>query len=256
MPMSPCILIPIYNNSDTIRSVVESVAYLQLPCLIVDDGSNAVTRNELRAIDSDFEWVTVIRRAQNGGKGAAMKLGFHAAFDCGFTHAMQIDADGQHSVQDVPRFLAAAQESPTALILSRPLFDAGAPKARRYGRLVTTFFARIETLSTDIADPLCGFRCYPLASVIDLYAQREIGAGMVFDTEIAVHLHWQGVPMVNLDTQVQYPEGGLSHFNYFTDNLRISWMHTKLLLGMLARLPLWIKDRPAVAPKSGATDGL
>lgn len=237
MQIDPCIIIPIYNNKDTIRAVVESLAYLSIPCLIVDDGSDDATRAVLESIDTDFDWVSLIHQAQNQGKGSAMKRGFHAAVERGHTHAVQVDADGQHAAEDVPRFLEAAAQHPSALILGNPAFDADAPKSRRYGRLITTFWVRIETLSNDIADPLCGFRCYPLAPVIELYRNTRIGDGMVFDTEIAVHLHWRGVQMVNVDTRISYPAGGLSHFNYLADNLRISWMHTKLVIGMLLRLP-------------------
>jgi glycosyltransferase involved in cell wall biosynthesis len=244
MQINPCIIIPIFNNKDTVRDVVESLAYLELPVLIVDDGSDAATAETLDAIDAEFGWVTLIHRATNGGKGAAMDIGFQAAFGRGYTHAVQMDADGQHAATDVPRFLDAAKRTPGALILSRPQFDASAPRSRRYGRRITSFFARIETLSSDIADPLSGFRCYPLAPVIELYRHVRIGYGMVFDTEIAVHLHWRGVAMVNLDTRVIYPRGGLSHFRYLADNLHISWMHTKLLVGMLLRLPRLLRDSP------------
>lgn len=237
MSFHPCILIPIYDNEKTIRGVVESLAYLNLPCLIVDDGSSEPTRQVLREIQAEFSWVEVRRRPQNGGKGAAMAQGFRAAFELGYTHAVQLDADGQHDALDVPRFLDAARRSPGALILGRPIFDESAPAARKYGRWVTHFWVWIETLSTDIKDALYGFRCYPLAPVRQLYRQVEIGHRMVFDTEIAVRLHWNGVPMVNVDTRVAYPPDGVTHFDYIRDNLRIIRLHTMLTLGMLLRFP-------------------
>jgi glycosyltransferase involved in cell wall biosynthesis len=235
--INPCIIIPMYNNRDTIRTVVESVDYLHLPCLIIDDGSDEATQQALRAIDSEFDWVEIIRRPQNGGKGAAMRDGFTAATSRSYTHAIQIDADGQHNVDDIPRFLDEARRAPDALILSKPLFDADAPMSRRYGRLITTVCVWIETLSTEIRDTLCGFRCYPLAPVMRCYESARIGSGMVFDTEIAVHLYWQGTPVRNVTTKIIYTDGGLSHFDYVGDNLKISWMHTKLIAGMLLRFP-------------------
>ena len=234
---SPCVIIPIYDNEQTIRGVVESVVALDLPCLIVDDGSHAATRQVLREIDRDFSRVEVIRRESNGGKGAAMARGFHAAFDRGYTHAIQLDADGQHRAEDGPRLLDEARRSPGALILGRPVFDDDAPGIRRYGRWVTHFWVWLETLSFDIKDALCGFRCYPLEPVVRLYENVEIGHGMVFDTEIAVRLYWDGVPMVNVDTSVSYVRGGVSHFHYVRDNLRIMRLHTVLVFGMLRRLP-------------------
>lgn len=244
MQINPCIIIPIYNNRDTILEVVESVAYLQLPCLIVDDGSDQATRKILQDIDRAFDWVTVIHRGQNGGKGEAMHDGFSTAKSRGFTHAIQIDADGQHNANDIPRFLDEAMRAPEALILSKPLFDDNAPAARRYGRLITTFCVWIETLSTEIKDTLCGFRCYPLGPVMRCYQRTSIGSGMVFDTEIAVHLYWQGAPVRNVTTKVIYADGGMSHFDYGRDNLKISWMHTKLIVGMLLRMPQLIFRKP------------
>jgi len=241
--IKPCIIIPIYNNRDTIRTVVESVAYLHLQCLIVDDGSNKETQQTLHAIDRAFDWAEIIRRPQNSGKGAAMRDGFAVAESRGYTHAIQIDADGQHNVDDIPRFIDAARRAPDALILSKPLFDADAPISRRYGRLITTACVWIETLSTEIRDTLCGFRCYPLAPVMRCYEQTKIGSGMVFDTEIAVHLYWQGTRVRNVATKIVYADDGLSHFHYVGDNLRISWMHTKLIVGMLLRFPRLVLRR-------------
>lgn len=236
-PFNPCIIVPIYNNRDTIGAVVSSLQPLHLPCLIIDDGSDEPTRRVLADLADTRNRIDVVTRPANGGKGAAMRDGFAAAAARGYTHAIQIDADGQHDAGDIPRFLDAARAAPDALILSRPLFDDDAPKARRYGRLVTTFFVWLETLSTQIKDTLCGFRCYPLDAVTRCYAQSSIGDGMVFDTEIAVHLYWQGTPVRTLDTRITYTDGGLSHFDYLGDNLRISWMHTKLIAGMLLRVP-------------------
>ena len=240
VPFNPCILIPIYNNKDTIRDVIRSLEYLNLPCLIIDDGGDQPTRQVLQRIDKDFSWVTIIHRTQNGGKGAAMASGFSSAVDLGYTHAVQLDADGQHNASDVPRFLGQAQGSPEALILGKPIFDDNAPAARRYGRLVTTFWVCIETWSVDIKDALCGFRCYPLQPVMKLYQQTDIGAGMVFDTEIAVRLYWNGVPMINVETKVDYTKGGISHFRYLEDNLHIIRLHTQLFFGMLIRIPRWV----------------
>lgn len=241
MQINPCVIIPIYNNHDTIRTVVESVGALHLSCLIVDDGSDEVTQRALRDIDSAFSWVEIIRRPNNGGKGAAMRDGFSIAQNRGYTHAIQIDADGQHNVADIPRFLDEARRAPDALILASPLFDDDAPVTRRYGRLITVFFVWIETLSTEIKDTLCGFRCYPLAPVMRCYERVDIGSGMVFDTKIAVHLYWQGVPVRNVATKIFYAEGGMSHFDYVGDNLKISWMHAKLIAGMLLRLPSLVR---------------
>ncbi len=237
MAFRPCLIIPIYNNKDTIREVVESLAYLELSCIIVDDGSDVDTQQVLQGLAGELDWVQLMRREFNGGKGAAMAEGFRAAMEQGFTHAVQVDADGQHDALDVPRFLEQAQRNPGALILGRPVFGEDAPLVRRFGRFATHCSVWLETLSTDIKDALYGFRCYPLEPVSRLYRQVEVGHGMVFDTEIAVRLYWQGVSMINVDTRVDYFPGGVSHFDYVRDNLRIARLHTMLILGMLVRFP-------------------
>lgn len=84
-----------------------------------------------------------------------------------------------------------------------------------------------------------------------LYERVKIGSGMVFDTEIAVRLYWDGVPMVNVDTRVTYIPGGVSHFHYIKDNLRITRLHTMLVLGMLRRLPsLVLRTRSSITAKA------
>ncbi|MCG8591444.1 MAG: glycosyltransferase family 2 protein [Proteobacteria bacterium] len=241
--MNPCLLIPIYNHGATIGAVVKELAAFDRTCLIVDDGSDAATARELCRLAETHAFVRVKTRAQNGGRGAALKTGYRWAAELGFSHALQLDADGQHAAADVPAFLDAARENPDALILGAPQFDDSAPKARLYGRRLSQFWVWVETLSLDIADPLCGFRCFPLASTLAVLDRVETGDRMDFDPEIAVRLAWDGVPVVNLQTRVRYYEEGVSHFAPLRDNALITWMHTRLVFGMLARLPATLVRR-------------
>ena len=146
-----------------------------------------------------------------------------------YSHAITLDADSQHNAADVPDFLDTARAAPSNLIMGRPLFAADAPKARVYGREVTNFWVAIETLSRSVGDALFGFRCYPMTAVRALYQRHVPGPGMEFDTEIAVRLAWDDVCTISLETPVTYMAGGLSHFDYLTDNLRIAWLHIRLL---------------------------
>ncbi len=239
--MNPCLLIPIYNHRDTIREVVVQLAPLALPCFVVDDGSDTETREVLERIAGEFPWVRIGRLPSNRGRGAALRHGYRLAAQHGFTHAVQLDADGQHDPGDVPAFLAAARRRPGALILGAPRFDRTAPPSRRYGRLLSCFWVWVETLSFDVADPLCGFRCIPLEPAVRLLARTPLGEHMDFDPEIVVRLMWAGVPVATVPTRVRYFPNGLSHFHLLRDNARISWAHTRLVCGMLARLPvlLW-----------------
>lgn len=235
--MNPCLMIPIYNHGDTLAQVVRDVESLGLPCLIVDDGSDESTREVLNMLEATLEWVDVTRCATNGGKGAALQAGYREAWRRGFTHALQLDADGQHDTAKLPDLLYHSKLRPDALVLAVPIFDDSAPRSRRYGRWIARFWVWLETGSLAIADPLFGMRCMPLASTVAVLDEVRCGSGMEFDCEIAVRLFWRGTPVVNVPTSVRYPSGGISHFRMFRDNVRISWLHARLVAGALFRLP-------------------
>jgi glycosyltransferase involved in cell wall biosynthesis len=243
----PCILVPIYDHGSTIRGLVQALAPFGLPLYVVDDGSHAETRQALAGVQRDFPALRLHRRERNGGKGAAVMDGFRLARAEGMTHALQIDADGQHDVRDVPRFVERARSRPEALVAGYPVFDASVPKARLYGRSITNFWVCIETLSCALRDAQCGFRCYPLARACALIDRVSIPPRMDFDIAIAVRLIWEGVPVENLATRVTYPPGGVSHFRMLGDNARISRSHAALFFGMLARLPRLLARRRAGA---------
>lgn len=235
--MNPCLLIPIYDHGETIGEVVESLATLDLPCLIVDDGSGPETRRELERIAAERAWVSVQRRDRNGGRGVALRTGYRLAASRGYTHVVQLDADAQHDARDVPRLLEAAQKDPGALVLGRPIFDGSAPALRMFGRKFSQGLVWLETLSFAIEDPLCGFRCFPLAPTLRLLDTNPLGDRMDFDPELAVRLYWQGVPIVSVPTRVRYHADGLSHFAPWYDSWLIAQAHARLVAGMLPRSP-------------------
>jgi hypothetical protein len=144
------------------------------------------------------------------------------------THVIQLDADGQHDAADVPRLLEAAQTRPEALVLGTPIFDDSVPWVRLHGRKISQLIVWLETLSTSVRDPLCGFRCIPLAATLPLLDRTRMGDRMDFDPELVVRLVRAGVPVVNVPTAVRYPEDGISHFRLVRDNLRIAWAYLRL----------------------------
>src|SRR6185503_5928060 len=192
-----------------------------LPVVVVDDGSDAATA---RVLDS-LAGIYLVRLARNSGKGAAVMRGLREAARLGFTHALQLDADGQHDLGDVPRFLERGRARPEALVNAEPVYDASAPRSRLYGRRITRFWVWIETNGQARGDAMCGFRLYPLAPTVALLARGELAAGMSFDIEILVRLSWEGVPVVSVPTRVIYPADGVSHFRMLRDNLRIRHPH-------------------------------
>lgn len=236
--MKLCIIIPVYNHEAAIPHVLAKLKNFGLPTLLVNDGSSALCSQILTGcVEREPDWLTLIDRPENGGKGAAVLDGFKAAQALGFSHAIQIDADGQHDVNDIPMFLEAGKQHPDALILGWPLFDKTAPKSRVYGRTIANLWVWINTLSLAIADSMCGFRLYPLAAVAKLADSTDIAKGMDFDIDILVRLYWQGVAVINIPTAVQYPYDGVSHFKLWRDNLMISKTHARLFFGMLLRIP-------------------
>jgi glycosyltransferase involved in cell wall biosynthesis len=235
-PFRACALVPTYDNPLTLRGVVESVRRYVDVVVVVDDGSGPEGRSVVEALARESLAQTVVR-AKNGGKGAAVKAGFARARALGCTHAIQLDADGQHAADDVPRFLEVARSNPGALILGTPVFDATAPRSRLWGRKISQMWCAIETFGRVIADPLCGFRVYPLDLAL---RARAWGNAMDFDPEIAVRMVWAGAKVINLPTRVRYlssHEGGVSHFRMGRDNLLISWMHTRMVVGAIVRAP-------------------
>jgi glycosyltransferase involved in cell wall biosynthesis len=234
---NPCILIPVYNHEKPLPGIVERLAAYQLPCLLVDDGSDASCAEVIRGLAEQYAWVQIIRLDINQGKGAAVKAGILAAQAWGYSHALQIDADGQHDLNDLDKFLNAARQAPAAVVIGRALFDASIPKLRYYARYLTHIWVHINTLSCAIPDSMCGYRVYPLASCAKLIQSLAMENRMGFDTEILVRLYWQGAAVISIPTQVRYPLDGLSHFRAWEDNLLISRTHARLFFGMLLRWP-------------------
>jgi glycosyltransferase involved in cell wall biosynthesis len=240
---NPCLLIPVFNHGPGLAETLVELAPLQHAVIVVDDGSDAASRAIIDAAVQGRTWVRLIRRAQNGGKGAAVKEGLELAQRCGYSHVLQIDADRQHDCADIERFLAESRAHPASFVIGAARFNESVPRIRRIARGLTHFWVRINTLSFDIEDSMCGFRVYPIAIVMPLLREIVVGNHMQFDMEILVRAHWRGHTFVNVPTNVNYPVAGVSHFRLFRDNVLISAMHTKLFFGMLFQLPTLLRRR-------------
>lgn len=226
-------VVPVFNHAATVGAVVVAARDAGLRCILVDDGSEPACARTLDELEARFAGsVDVLRLAHNEGKGAAVVVGLREADRQGCTHALQIDADGQHDLADLAPFVARARRRPDAVICGCPAFDATVPGARLMGRYITRFFVWVETRSFDIVDSMCGFRVYPLAQVMPLIDEVALGKRMDFDTDVLVRLHWRGVPIVSQWTKVTYPPGGVSHFRMWRDNALICLMHVRLLAAM------------------------
>jgi glycosyltransferase involved in cell wall biosynthesis len=232
-----CVVIPVFNHEHAVGTVIDTVLSHGLHCILVDDGSSAACAAVLATRAAASPQVTLLTHTANRGKGAAVMTGMQHAAASGYTHALQIDADGQHNAGDIPRFLELAAAHPQALIVGHPVYDESVPATRLYARYLTHVWVWINTLSLQIRDSMCGFRIYPLPPLLALAQRRELGARMDFDIEVLVRLFWDGITVVNLPTRVGYPADGVSHFRAWLDNVLISRMHATLFCGMLCRLP-------------------
>ena len=250
LALKVCAIVPVYDHEHAVGAVIRGLCAAQLPCVVIDDGSGAACARVLDALAASVPGVTLVRRARNGGKGAAVADGMRAAIAAGYTHALQVDGDGQHDLADIPQFIGAAVAHPEMLICGRPYFDASIPRTRFYLRYLTHCLVWLNTLSFYIHDSMCGFRLYPLATMLALLDSERIGARMDFDIEVLVRLHWRGIAMHWISTRVGYPADGISHFRMVRDNARITRLHTRLFFGMLLRLPSIGARRLAPKPRA------
>ena len=240
--MNTCIVVPHYDHLDQFRRFLPDLSTVGLPLIVVDDASPAQAADALEdLLASTAADTTLVRHGENRGKGGAVMTGLRAAHDAGYSHALQIDADGQHDCSDIAMFLDAAARRPESIVCGQPVFDENISKLRYYARYITLSFSYVETLSTEIRDALCGFRLYPLTAIVAIIDGSRLGERMAFDPELLVRASWAGIPLHYIPVTVAYPEDGKSHFHYWRDNLEISWMHTRLLAGMLLRSPRLLK---------------
>lgn len=247
--MKICVVVPHFDHVEEFRALLPGLAATGHHLVVVDDASPAESFSQLaQLIDTSGGGCTLIRHAQNLGKGGAVASGLRAAGEAGFTHAVQIDADGQHDYRDIAVLCAAAAEHPHSLVCGEPVFDQSISPLRYYARHLTLYLVWLETLSKVIRDPMCGLRVYPLPAIIELLDRNSLPTRMGFDPEILVRAIWTGIPLEFVKVHVRYLEGGKSHFRYFTDNLEISSMHARLLGGMLVRIPQLL--RPAGGGRS------
>ena len=230
-------LVPFYNHPQNIKALIAALKTYELPVVVVDDGSDEASKQILAELERT-EGILLLTRAQNGGKGIAMKDGFKFALECGFSHVLQIDADFQHDAALIGEFLRESEAHPQSIVCANPIYGDDAPKSRVHGRKITNFWVAINTLSLGIKDAMCGFRVYPLEQLKKAAAKSKTNR-MEFDIEILVNAARQGVDMRWIDTYVRYEKGGVSHFKMVRDNALISLMHAKCFFS----LPKFMLDK-------------
>ena len=234
--IKPCAVVPSHNHWTALGDVIDRLIKAGLPVFIIDDGSTEPARSAIASLHDPERGVQVTRHDVNRGKGVVVIEGFAQAYAAGFTHAVQVAADGQHDLDCLEPLLELAKSSPEALVTGLPQYNDSIPLSRRMGRWITHVWVWVETLSFSIKDSMCGFRVYPLEFTMAMLKTQDVGHRMDFDTDIMVRLYWRGTPVLGLPVKVIYPPENTSNFDLWRDNLRISWMHTRLVCEMLLRL--------------------
>ncbi|HUW98151.1 MAG TPA: glycosyltransferase family 2 protein [Acidiferrobacter sp.] len=252
------VLIPSYNPGPIVYETIAMARHYWGPVWVVVDGSTDGTCEGLQALAAADPGLRVIALAGNQGKGAAVLAGLVFAEAAGYTHVLTMDSDGQHPAALIPIFMKTSQAHPEAMVLGVPVFDAGAPRLRVYGRRISNRWVNFETPWAGIGDSLFGFRVYPVSPLRTIMSSQRGMRRFDFDAEAVVRMSWQGVPAINVPATVRYVtpgEGGVSHFHYLRDNVLLTRMHIRLFLGFLVRLPALIKRHygARIRPKDSET---
>jgi glycosyltransferase involved in cell wall biosynthesis len=233
------VIIPSFNSGPLLPRSVAAARAFWAPVLVVIDGSTDGSADVIEATARTDPHLHVLRLPINSGKGAAVRAGLIAAQAAGFTHALVMDADGQHPADRIPVFMTTSMDVPGALVMGRPVFGDDAPWVRIAWRRLSNACAVLETFSR-VGDTLFGFRVYPVAALLSAMQASSGMRGFDFDPEAVVRLAWQGVPLIHIPTRVRYltrAEGGISHFSYVRDNVLLVRMHVRLGLTALFRIP-------------------
>ena len=228
MPNRYCVIIPTYNNCGTVQDVIERVLKQCGDVIVVNDGSTDSTYDILQGITG----IQVLTHSRNLGKGMALKTGLREAIKDGFSHALTIDADGQHFPEDIPVLMEASKSNPGSIIIGcRNLTSENMPRGNTFANRFSNFWFRLQT-GQRIDDTQSGFRIYPLGSI---HGMGLVTSRYESELELMVFAAWHGVRIQGVPVRVLYqPEGErVSHFRPFRDFFRISVLNTILCLGAL-----------------------
>jgi predicted LPLAT superfamily acyltransferase len=237
-----CVVVAAHDDGEPLRATAARLAEFGLPVLLVDDGGDDATKRAIAETAERYR-IDVVTLERNGGHGRAVMAGLRAAEQRGFTHAVHVDPDGRDDLDGLAKLLAAAKNAPAALICAEPVFGESVSKTRGYGRKLTAFWVAVETLSLRMPDVTCGYRVYPLTATIPLLDSLPLGRRVHFDIEIAVRLYWRNVEVIGVPTAVIDDAESTANSGTIADTARLTKLHTRLVLGMLLRLPMLVTRR-------------
>ncbi|MEP7165552.1 MAG: DUF2062 domain-containing protein [Ferruginibacter sp.] len=220
-----CVIIPTYNNGNSLAAVISDVAGYTDHIIVVNDGSTDDTKDIL----GSFPFVQLISYDKNVGKGWALRKAFTYAFEKGYDFAITIDSDGQHFAKDLPAFIDKVLVEKNAIIIgARNMDQASVPGGSNFGNRVSNFWFRVET-GMILPDTQSGYRLYPLQPVTRMHFFTR---KYEFEIEVLVRAAWKGVKVLSVPVTVYYApkEERVSHFRPYKDFFRIGVLNTILVL--------------------------
>lgn len=229
-----CVLVPTYNNGQTLKQVLRDVSEYTDQVVVVNDGSTDTTSEILK----EFNHLSIINFPSNKGKGYALRMGFKKAVELGYDYAVTIDSDGQHYADDLPVFLKKLEDHPASIIIgARNMEHASIPGKSSFGHKFSNFWFWVEA-GYRVNDTQSGYRLYPVKLLNDF---TFITRKYEFEIEVLIRASWSGIEVTDTPIKVFYAEKGkrISHFRPFWDFTRISILNTFLVIIAL----LYIKPR-------------
>lgn len=223
-----CVVLPTYNNPNTLGRVIDGVLEYTTDIILVNDGSAEETMEVLK----NYPQIIQLHQTQNRGKGHALKLGFKHARSLGFQFALTLDTDGQHFPSDIPNFIEALDASENKNILmigDRNMNTANVLARSAKGNRVSTFWMKAAT-GLKLEDSQSGFRLYPIQAMKDIKFMRSTKK-FEFEIEVIVKSYWAGISVVHVPIAILYDmQERVSHFRPFMDIARMVVLYIWFLL--------------------------
>jgi glycosyltransferase involved in cell wall biosynthesis len=218
------VVIPVFNHERTVADVVQRTLALDLPVVVVDDGSTDSTYDRIKGIAG----IRILRHRSNRGKGAALMTGFSQAEKTS-AWAITLDADGQHDPRDAVALVAAIPRNKRPIVIGKRqgMLAAEAPWTSRFGREFSNFWVHMAG-GPSLADSQSGFRIYPLPECLHL---GVVSRRFQFEVEVLAKANWNGIPVIEAPISVSYRPGTprVSHFHPFFDFLRNFGVFSRLI---------------------------
>ena len=239
MSQEYCVLLPTYNNAQTIRQVIADVQTITRDIIVVNDGSTDETLTYL----AQYPDLNVVTYPVNKGKGHALRQGFKEARRLGYRYAVTMDTDGQHYASEIPLFTEKVKEIPDSLIIgSRSLQQENMPGKNTFANKFSNFWFHLQTFQ-NLPDTQSGFRLYPIQKMqkMRFFTQRYEA-----ELEMIVRSAWRFIPVIPIAISVYYPpkEERITHFRPFMDFFRITLLNTVLTFtSFLYFYPKWVVRR-------------